>query len=219
MGTALDDRKANLLKEYDNLRSEIMSQISLVNNLQTFTITTVVAIISLALSQEGPINPYLFLIPFCILIPMSSRIANFRFGELKISAYMTVFLESEIDGYNWETRQSRLNYHKSRQDQLNLGLGKLYFTSFGNAALGMVCAALFYYFYCVKLGVEVFSMDAVYTQVIQGMSFRRVIVLLLPVAAVLLTFMTSVHARSGNEYRSEWKKLWEEVKKKEQEQA
>lgn len=91
----------NLVKEYDNLRNEINQKIELHNTLLTFTITTTVAVLSLAVSQNSTI---LYLIPFCILIPMSMRIAYYRAAMSKLSAYMIVFLEKNIDGMKWETR-------------------------------------------------------------------------------------------------------------------
>ena len=78
----------NLVKEYDNLRNEINQKIELHNTLLTFTITTTVAVLSLAVSQNSTI---LYLIPFCILIPMSMRIAYYRAAMSKLSAYMIVF--------------------------------------------------------------------------------------------------------------------------------
>ena len=95
----------NLVKEYDNLRNEINQKIELHNTLLTFTITTTVAVLSLALSQNSTI---LYLIPFCILIPMSMRIAYYRAAMSKLSAYMIVFLEKNIDGMKWETRNAEI---------------------------------------------------------------------------------------------------------------
>lgn len=51
--------KDNLLIEYNNLRTEINQKIELHNTLLTFTITTVVAILTFAFIQEET-NPYLF---------------------------------------------------------------------------------------------------------------------------------------------------------------
>ena len=78
----------NNIKEYDNLRNEINQKIELHNTLLTFTITTTVAVLTFALSQNKTI---LYLIPFCILIPMSMRIAYYRSAMSKLSAYMIVF--------------------------------------------------------------------------------------------------------------------------------
>lgn len=97
--------KDNLIKEYDILRSEISQQIDLHNTLLTFTITTTVAVLTFALSQSMTV---LYLIPFCIIIPMSMRIAYYISSMTKLSAYKIVFLENKIDEIKWETRNAML---------------------------------------------------------------------------------------------------------------
>lgn len=94
----------NKLIEYNLLRTEINQKIELHNTLLTFTLTTVVAILTFILAQDQPFNPLLFLLPFCILIPMSMRIAYYRSAMARLSAYMIVFLEPCMPGINWETR-------------------------------------------------------------------------------------------------------------------
>lgn len=90
----------NKIKEYDMLREEIMQKIELHNNLLIFTITTCVPILSFAFSQS---NAFLYLIPFCVVIPISLRIAYYLSALVKLSSYMIVFLEDGNCGYNWET--------------------------------------------------------------------------------------------------------------------
>lgn len=107
----------NLIKEYDNLRHEINQKIELHNTLLTFTITTTVAVLALALSQGTTI---LYLIPFCILIPMSMRIAYYRSAMSKLSAYMIVFLENKIDGVKWETRNAKIINAESNNKMFQL---------------------------------------------------------------------------------------------------
>ncbi len=58
----------NLIKEYDNLRNEINQKIELHNSLLTFTITTTVAILTFALSQNRTIlYTYTYVNAYCIL--------------------------------------------------------------------------------------------------------------------------------------------------------
>ena len=90
-----------LLTEYKFLRNEIDQQQALHNTLVTFTITTVAGIISFAATQN---NPTLYLLSFCIIIPMSLRIAYYRNAMTKIPAYIIVFLEPKLEGILWETR-------------------------------------------------------------------------------------------------------------------
>lgn len=93
------------LKEYETLRSEIMQKISLCNTLLTFTITTTVAILTVAASED---KPFLYLIPFCVIIPMAMRIAYYRKTIAKLSGYIIVFLERDCADLKWETRNVQL---------------------------------------------------------------------------------------------------------------
>lgn len=95
----------NLIREYESLRNEINQKIDLVNTLTTFTLTTAVAILTFALAKD---NALLFLLPFCIIIPMYERISYYRSAMVKLSAYMIVFLETKIEEFNWETRNTYL---------------------------------------------------------------------------------------------------------------
>lgn len=93
----------NELKEYDNLREEINQKIELHNKLLTFTITTVIAILTFAISKN---NSFLYLMPLGVILPMSMRIAYYRIAMAKLSSYMIVFLEDHIEGLKWETRNT-----------------------------------------------------------------------------------------------------------------
>ena len=90
-----------IYKEYDMLHQEIEQKISLQNNLLIFMITTTVTIITLAIKSDSLL---LYLFPFFIIIPITSRIAYYRMAMAKISAYMIVFLEPKLNGISWETR-------------------------------------------------------------------------------------------------------------------
>lgn len=93
-------------KEYDTLRAEVLQKIELHNKLIMFAITTTVAILAFAFSQE---NAYVFLLPFCVIIPVSLRVIYYRSAMVKISAYIAVFIESKNEDYNWETRNHKIN--------------------------------------------------------------------------------------------------------------
>lgn len=72
----------NKVKEYDMIRAEIMQKIELHNNLSTITITTCVAVLSFAFFQN---HAFLYLLPFCIVIPMSLRISYYLSAMAKLS--------------------------------------------------------------------------------------------------------------------------------------
>lgn len=91
----------NMIKEYENLRNEILQKIQLTNTLLNFAVTTAVAILAFAVELETQ-NALLFLVPFCVLIPTSVRIKYYRNSMARISAYMNVFLEEKIEGFDWD---------------------------------------------------------------------------------------------------------------------
>lgn len=93
---------SDMVHEYESLRNEINQKIDLFNTLTTFTLTTAVAILTFALTKD---NALLFLLPFCIIIPMYIRISYYRSAMVKLSAYMIVFLETKIEEFNWETKK------------------------------------------------------------------------------------------------------------------
>lgn len=93
-------------EEYNTLRAEVLQKIELHNKLIMFAITTTVAILAFAFSQN---NAYLFLLPFCVIIPVSLRVIYYRSAMVKISAYIAAFIEPKNKNYNWETRNHKLN--------------------------------------------------------------------------------------------------------------
>lgn len=94
-----------LIKEYEELRNEVRQKIELHNSLITFMITTVVAALAFSVGKNITL---LYLLPFCIIIPISMRVAYYRTTMAKLSAYIIVYLECRVDGLAWETRNANL---------------------------------------------------------------------------------------------------------------
>lgn len=63
-----------------------------------------VAVLSFAFSQN---HAFLYLLPFCIVIPMSLRISYYLSAMAKLSSYMIVFLEDN-GIYSFETNNREL---------------------------------------------------------------------------------------------------------------
>lgn len=101
------------LIEYQKLKEEIFKKIESCDNIATFTITSTIAIITIAISAN---NFNLFLVPFGIVFPMSMRMLHYKRGIIKIASYIIVFLEKSNDGLNWESynyKMLEMNFHKS----------------------------------------------------------------------------------------------------------
>lgn len=126
--------------EYKMVRSEIEQKISLHNSLLTFTITTTVAILAIAAGNANS-NAFLYLLPFCVIIPMSIRIAYYRKAMAKLSSYLIVFCEPYDDSIKWETRN--LSFFK----QTNSNNRKFVLNYYECFILSIICYVLFLYNY------------------------------------------------------------------------
>ena len=182
----------NMIKEYDNLRNEINQKIELHNTLLTFTITTTVAILTFALSDNKTI---LYLIPFCILIPMSMRIAYYRSVISKLSAYIIVFLEKNLNGIKWETRNAALiDEHFNNKKKAN---HLIIFGDYECCILAIVC----YFFYFID-----FIKDKEFCLIV----FTKA---LLPLLLVIWQILLTIYINSVNKNKRWWIKQWNELKK------
>ena len=102
----MSQKTENELEEYILLKEEIQKCIDRDNSLATFMVTAVASILTFAISANLQI-PFLFLISFCILIPFTSRISHYKTNVSRISAYIIVFCESELD-IAYESRNSKV---------------------------------------------------------------------------------------------------------------
>ena len=180
----------NYIKEYDNLRNEINQKIELHNTLLTFTITTTVAVLTFALSQNKPI---LYLIPFCVLIPMSMRIAYYRSAMSKLSAYMIVFLEENIDGVKWETRNAALINKSLNKKKINNLTVLRYYECL---ILAIVC----YIFYVID-----FIKD-------RDICVIVVINILWPLSLVIWEVLVTKRINSADKEKKYWIEQWNAIK-------
>lgn len=89
-------------EEYAMLREEIMECMRDQNNLSTFISATTCTYIGVVIAIENP-NPFLYLLPFIILIPASFKISKYQYRISYLASYLIVFLEG-VNSFLWETR-------------------------------------------------------------------------------------------------------------------
>lgn len=200
----------NRIKEYEILRNEIDQKIELHNTLLTFTITTVVAVLSFVLLQEQPYSAFLFLIPFCILIPMSMRIAYYRSAMAKLSAYMIVFLEKEIPGIQWETLNQEVvsavinNKNKDMADREK----KRPFVE-GTKAHRLLLGR---YYECLVLGILCYTLFAIHYYRDNEFCTLTLFNLGWPVFLIVLEIFITVAMDSVDRSKAFWVKQWKALK-------
>ena len=182
----------NSMKEYDNLRNEINQLISLHNTLLTFTITAVVTILTIALSENMTI---LYLIPFCIIIPMSMRIAYYRSSMAKLAAYMIVFLEKKLDGIKWETRNAMLIEKAPAKKTI------YHFT-------------VLRYYECLILAVICYILYVIDYTKDKEISIRTTVNILWPLLLIVWEILITKRINLANKEKQNWIKKWTELKRK-----
>lgn len=179
------NKQDNMIKEYEELRNEIQKKTELHNSLVTFMITTVVAVLAFALDND---NTLLYLLPYGIIIPISMRITYYRFAMVKLSAYIIVYLESEIDGLKWETRNANL-ISSEHNNMYNIFTISHYYE-------GMILSVI-----CYVLYVNNYIKDKV-------VNFQTIVFLLMPLVLVIWVFVITKRIASFDKEKDEWIKKW-----------
>lgn len=179
--------------EYKMVRNEIDQKMSLHNTLLMFTITTTVAILAIAAGNEKS-SPFLYLLPFCVILPMSNRIAYYRRAMAKLSAYLIVFCEDSDDSIKWETR------NLSFFEQLNSSDRKFVLNYYECFILSIICYFLFLYNYV--------SSDANWKVIM-------VINCIWPIILIVLEYRITSQINRLNKDRIKLIKVWKKVKKNE----
>lgn len=182
-----------LNKEYQLIRNEIDQKITLHNTLLTFTITTTVAILAIAIKGENS-NAFLFLLPFCVIIPMSNRIAYYREAMTKLSSYLIVFCESQPNTIQWETRN--FEFYKSVHGEKK---GRKFVLNYYEClVLSLICYALFLFYYIPSIDLGIIS----------------VINCLWPIILVIWEFQITRKTNRLDKEKENVVNIWEKVKAK-----
>lgn len=184
----MNDRE-NVIREYEDLRNEVKQKIELHNSLITFMITTVIAVLAFALESK---NTPMYLLPFGIVIPISMRITYYREAMVKLSAYIVIYIENEIEGLNWETRNTQLiNADKnSLYDKLTTSH---YFE-------GIILSIICYVLYVVNYVKE------------NAMCFKTIMCLTIPFFLVIWEVIITKRIITFNKQKNEWIKKWQDFR-------
>lgn len=157
-------------------------------SLLTFSFTTVLAILGLALTANIYVNPITYLVPYCLIIPFQARISYYRLIHARVSAYMEEFCPEDV-------KFSILAVEvPEKQTGFFAVIARL--VNYEMFILSCATAALFYFKYSFPT--------------LQNFSGKDWIMLSLPVALSALVFAIITYAYNYGEwkkrYRAEWKK-------------
>ena len=83
-------------REYNSCQATLERNVSSRTSLLTFSFTTVLAILGIALSSDAKnVSPFAYLIPYLLIIPFEGRIAYYRLIHARISAYMELIIPQD----------------------------------------------------------------------------------------------------------------------------
>ncbi len=97
------ENKLNKNIIYQNLRTELNDTFKRIDNYYLTSFTVSASIWAFAIHDK---KEWAALLPILILIPISLRTRNLRYGTTLISAFISVHLEDKID-YGWETMREK----------------------------------------------------------------------------------------------------------------
>lgn len=178
------------IEEYKMLRDEIQNCVERDNSLATFMVTAVSTILTFAISANLQV-PFLFLISFCIIIPFTGRISHYKTNVARISAYIIVFLEPEMD-VKYETRNSMVKSTKSRISKVLIAM-----RNYVGLLLGILSYAIYLVEYSSKIGFY---------------NWQDWIFAILPVFFLVLIFFMDKKIDSVPQEKAKWIENWKQLR-------
>ena len=187
-GSNMEEQESKL-EEYKMLREEIQNCVERDNSLVTFMVTAVSTILTFAISANLQV-PFLFLISFCIIIPFTGRISHYKTNVARISAYLIVFLEPEMD-IKYETRNSMVKSAKSKISKLLVAMRNY---------VGLLLGILSYAIYLVE-----------YNNKIGFFNWWDWIFGILPVIFLILIFLMDKKIDNVQQEKAKWIENWKQL--------
>lgn len=184
--------REEVLREYGELRAEMLQKIDLHNKLLLFTYTSTAALLGVAATMD---DAYVCLVPIPVVLLISLRIAYYRDATAKLAAYQIVFIEPLLEGIKWEGRNASQASAAQEEDQgASWLVSKLRYWDFP-----FICLVCFLVF-LLKGGWNL---------------PHRLLVLHGAVAAIAFEVLVSWSIRSIEPAKRRWADRWEAVRRTE----
>jgi len=134
-------------KEYDMLRAEIMQNLNLMHGLLSVLFTAVGLFFAFVFNNG---DPKLFIIIFLVIVLIVNKICSLNYSNIRISTYMIVYLEPNMENRKWETRNYRSINNSAKSKNI------VFKVSIADISYLLITAAV-YIVFIVKL-IENFNM-------------------------------------------------------------
>lgn len=185
------------MEEYKMLRKEIMFNL---NKLHWYiSIVSTVSIALFAYIIKNPNDIVLLSLLLSALVIMEGRIHSVTEGNIRISTYMEIFLEPNIENINWETN----SYYKlNGQNSHTIPLTKIFPINFFTGINTV----------CLLIGVIAFVFNCIV--IFHSFSIINIIFSIINLfLLIILGYVAFINGR-GHIYRDDYIKHWKQLKDK-----
>lgn len=176
-----------IIAEYNHLYAEIGRNSQISQHVFVANVATTAVLIGYGLNAKlGPI----FLSPFAIIIPSLFFLSSQLESTTRIASYIKVFLESDLDSLNWETRWMALRQIQGlmpHQRKYTLSISGLY------GLLSISCILLSFIYW--KYEMWIFA------------------IVTLPITMLVYLGISSLVKAFSLPFCEKYEKIWEKLKK------
>lgn len=176
-------------KEYDNLSGQLDYYYSIRNTLLTFSFTTVLAALGVALSSDSEeLSVYIYLLPFCLLIPFTARIVYYRIVHARITSFLMVYAPEKMQ---FSLRGKNVPENQTKYFNVIAVL-----VNFETTILSIACALIFVFKY-----LDTYTLNEISSYLIFA----------IPIVLVLIVFSISLYGFKYSKHQKRYFKLWEQT--------
>lgn len=178
-------------EEYERLYNRLEYNLSTRNNLLTFSFTTVLAVLGVAIGTESTdFSVYMYLIPFCLILPFTARIVYYRIIYAHISSFLMTYAPEKM--------KFDIGTKKVPEKQSTFFSVMAFLVNYEMAILASTCAVIFY---------------CKYFSTAQGFYAKDLFVWLLPLLLVGIVVAIIAFGYNYTKHQKNYQKKWEQFLK------
>lgn len=176
-------------KEYERLWNILEYNVSTRTSLLTFSFTTVLAVIGVAIGTESKdFSVYIYLMPYCLIIPFTARIVYYRITHAHISAFLIEYAPEKMKFHQ------KTKFVAEKQNKLFSIIAIL--VNYEMFVLAITCAIIF---------------EQKYFNTVNSFGKKEIFIIIVPILLSLVVFFIISYgynySKIKNNYLSKWNEL------------
>ena len=145
-------------EQYRYLHDELLELRRIKDTLQLATYSAYGVILTIIYSIDNP-SPFMYLIPYAILIPLATKNIGKRDSVIRIATYIQEVIENDNNNINWETDMNQLMFEDTCFRSYRRGLRKIQNSTY--SVLGLLSLFLFSNSYFRLIGTFGFNFETI----------------------------------------------------------